>query len=133
MDMVNAVTGFSRNGVFDWIVQRATSVIMLAYFIFMMGYFLTHSGVSYEEWHAFFTQTSVRIFSVMALVSFFLHAWIGMWFISVDYITDRLLGENGAWLRLGENGTWFRMAFQFVCAVINFTYLVWGIQVLWGV
>ena len=33
---------------------------------------------------------------------------------------------------MGGRGTFLRLVFQAVSAILLFTYLVWGIQILWG-
>ena len=63
------------------------------------------------------------MFSVLALLSLVVHAWIGMWTVSTDYLTVRLLGPKATGLRL---------VFQGGYALVLFVYLVWGVQILWG-
>lgn len=121
--MVRAATSFSRNGVSDWIVQRVSAIVMTAYFVFLAGYLVVNPDLSYEQWQALFSCTAMRVFSIAAVVSLVAHGWIGMWGISTDYLTTRMMGSKGTVLRL---------LFQAVCAVIAFTYLVWGISILWG-
>jgi succinate dehydrogenase / fumarate reductase membrane anchor subunit len=120
--MVTAVTSLGRNGLSDWIIQRITAIILLAYTVFL-GYFLSTPEVTYAEWKELFSQTWMRIFSLSALLSIVMHAWIGMWAISTDYLTERLMGNLGNILRA---------VFQFGCVAILFIYVVWGIQILWG-
>lgn len=121
--MVTAVTSLGRSGLFDWLIQRATAGVLLAYVVFMFGYLMCSPGIEYAEWKAFFEQTYVRTFSLLALLSICLHAWVGLWSVSNDYITERMMGPKATVLRL---------IFQSVCGLLNFVYLVWGIQVLWS-
>ena len=121
--MVTAVTNLGRSGLYDWVVQRATAVVLLAYFVFIAGFLITHPGLGYAEWKGLFSNTAMRVFSMLALLSICLHAWIGLWGISTDYLTTRLMGSKATALRL---------AFQAGYTVVLFSYLVWGIQVLWG-
>lgn len=121
--MVTAVTNYGRSGLHDWIVQRATAIILFAYFVFIMFYLLTNPGIGYAEWKALFEMTSTKVFSLLALLSVCAHAWIGLWCVSTDYITERLMGPKATVLRL---------LFQAVCGLFMFTYLVWGFEVLWG-
>ncbi len=51
----------------------------------------------------------------------FMHG-IGLWAVFTDYLTERLMGTTGNVLRF---------AAQALCALIMFTYVVWGIQILW--
>jgi succinate dehydrogenase / fumarate reductase membrane anchor subunit len=121
MDMVTAVTSMGRSGLQDWLMQRVSAVILLAYFLYIGA--VVVSGVDYGAWKDLFSQTWVRVFSFLALVSLGLHAWVGLWAVFTDYFTERMMGAAGNIVRL---------AAQIVCALIMFTYLVWGIQILWG-
>lgn len=119
--MVRSVTSFGRSGLSDWLVQRVSGVILLAYFICLGGTLL--GGVSFAEWQAIFEGTGMRVFTLLAILSLAAHAWIGMWSISTDYLTERLMGSKGNVLRL---------AFQIGCSLAIFVYVIWGIQILWG-
>ena len=80
-------------------------------------------GVDYGAWKELFSQTWMRVFSMLALVSLGAHAWVGLWSVFTDYFTERMLGAAGNTLRLVA---------QIVCGITMFTYVVWGIQILWG-
>ena len=122
--MVRAVTSFGRSGLSDWLVQRVSGVVLLAYTLVVAGYLLANGAeLTYEQWNAFFDLTCMRVLSTAALLSVVAHGWIGMWAVSTDYMTERLMGAKGTVLRL---------LFQAVCAALLFTYLVWGIQILWS-
>jgi succinate dehydrogenase / fumarate reductase membrane anchor subunit len=115
--MVANVTNFGRSGLYDWMVQRVSAVILAVYIIFILGFFLIHPDLDYVQWRNLFQSTSVKIFSLLTLLSLAAHAWIGLWTISTDYIKS-----------MG-----FRFAFQAICGLANFAYVVWGVQILWGV
>jgi succinate dehydrogenase / fumarate reductase, membrane anchor subunit len=121
MDMVTTVTSMGRSGLHDWLMQRVSAVILLAYFLYVGVVVL--SGPEYADWKALFEQTWMRVFSMLALVSLGAHAWVGLWAVFTDYLTERMMGSTGNALRL---------AAQIVCGIIMFTYIVWGIQILWG-
>jgi succinate dehydrogenase / fumarate reductase, membrane anchor subunit len=124
MGMVRAVTNFGRSGLSDWLVQRVSGVVLLAYFVVVGGYLVLAGGdLDYATWSACFDSTFMRVFSTAALLSVIAHAWIGLWAVSTDYLTVRMMGGKGTFLRL---------AFQAASAVVLFTYLVWGIQILWS-
>jgi succinate dehydrogenase / fumarate reductase membrane anchor subunit len=119
--MVTAVTSFGRSGLSDWLLQRVSGVILLSYFLFI-GWTLA-GGVDHASWQATFDQTWVKIFSLLAIVSLAAHAWIGMWAVLTDYLTERLMGAKGNVLRFCA---------QLLCSLTIFVYVVWGIQILWG-
>lgn len=120
--MVTAVTSLGRSGLSDWLIQRITALVLVAYTVFICVVLLACSP-EYSEWKALFEQTWVRIFSFAAILSVAMHAWIGLWSVSTDYITERVLGAKATLLRL---------AFQAASAIVLFTYIVWGTQILWS-
>jgi len=121
--MVTTVTNFGRSGVFDWMAQRISGVVLLAYTVFLTIYLVNNSGLTYNEWHALFQQNWFRTFSLMALLSLIIHAWVGLWSVTTDYITVR---------QLGAKATGLRFLLQVIAGLMAFSYFVWGVQILWG-
>ena len=121
--MVTAVTNFGRSGLSDWLLQRVSALVLLAYLLFITVYLAVSGDLTHAQWQGLFSQTWMRIFSLAALLSLAMHAWIGLWSVSTDYLTERAMGPKGNVLRL---------LFQAFLAIVLFTYVVWGIQVLWG-
>lgn len=117
------VTNFGRSGVYDWLMQRLTAVVLLAYFVFIAGYLLANPHLGYEQWKGLFDQTWMCVFTSMAILSLVIHAWIGLWVVSTDYMTTRLMGPKG---------TAVRLVFQAAYTFVLFYYLVWGFKILWG-
>lgn len=116
--MVKNVTSLTQNGLRDWMVQRVSAVILASYVTFLLIYCLIHyDGVQHLQWQSLFSNTAMRIFNVMTLLSLMSHAWIGVWTISTDYLKS----------------TSTRLTFQAVVALALFVYLIWGIQIFWGV
>lgn len=122
--MVTNVTSFGRSGLYDWLIQRITAVVLALYFVTLFGYLLLNPDLDFQQWQRLFGATWMRIASLMALMALCAHAWIGMWTISTDYLTSDMLGGKA---------TVIRFFFQAACAVLMFIYLVWGIQILWGI
>ncbi|MDP4548943.1 MAG: succinate dehydrogenase, hydrophobic membrane anchor protein [Marinobacter sp.] len=112
---MNSVTNIGRNGIQDWIIQRATAYVLALYTLFLLGFFAT-TDVDYQAWAALFNQGWFKIFSLLALLSIAGHAWVGLWTVSTDYIKSALP----------------RFLLQAACILVMFVYVVWGIQILWG-
>ena len=91
--MVTNVTNFSRSGLYDWMAQRVSAVVLAAYVLFLLGYIVLNPGMGYAEWHGLFSNNAMRIFSLLTLVALGVHAWVGMWTISTDYLTPTALGK----------------------------------------
>ena len=119
--MVTAVTSLSRSGLSDWLVQRVTAAILFAFFAFTA--FKVGGGVTYAEWSALFAQTWMKIFALLAALSLAAHAWIGMWGVFTDYLTERLMGPKGNVLRIG---------LQLVTSLALVVYVIWAIQIIWA-
>ena len=115
--MVTSITNLGRSGLYDWVIQRLTAVVLALYTLFMLGFLIASPDLQYSQWQGLFAQTWMKIFSLAALISLCAHAWVGMWTVSTDYLKSAGV----------------RFAFQFVCAAFLFTYLVWGIDIFWGV
>ncbi len=121
--MVTAVTNLGRSGLYDWLVQRVTAVVLLAYFLCLTFFLVSNPGMEYAQWQGFFQHTAMRVFSMAAILSLALHAWVGLWSVLTDYFTPRMMGGSANLIRgIASVG----------CAITLFTYLVWGIQILWG-
>ena len=56
--MVTAVTSMGRSGLYDWLMQRISAVVLLAYFVFV-GLVLL-GGVDYASWKGLYSQTWMR-------------------------------------------------------------------------
>ncbi len=121
--MVTSVTNLGRSGLYDWIIQRFSAVILAVYAFCILGSFIVTPDMDYQQWHALFESNLMRIFSLITLFALCAHAWIGMWTISTDYLTE---------LQFGNSATIVRLFFQAGCALLTAVYLLWGIQILWG-
>lgn len=122
--MVTNVTNLSRSGLYDWMVQRVSAVLLAAYVLFLLGYLIFNPGLTHADWQGLFSQNWMRIFSLLTLVALSVHAWVGMWTISTDYLTP---------MALGNSATIVRFLFQAVCGLAMFVLFVWGVQILWGI
>lgn len=124
MGMVTAVTNLGRSGLSDWVIQRFTAVVLAAYTIFVVAFIACTPDLTYEQWSSLYSQLWMRAFSLLALVSIAAHGWIGLWGVLTDYMTTRMMGGKALFLRIVTLS---------VYALVTITYLVWGVEVLWGV
>jgi len=121
--MVTQVTSFSRNGVGDWYLQRMSSIIIAIYTVLLVGIIVMTPEWSFERWAGLFDSTLMKIATLLVTLATCVHAWIGMWTIGTDYLRARTMGPIGDTLR---------SIYQLVCVLAILSYLIWGIQILWG-
>lgn len=105
--MVTSVTNFGRSGLYDWMIQRVTALVLAAYTIFMIGYLAFGAELTYEMWKSLFEHTAMRIFTMLALLSLAAHVWIGIWSVSTDYIKPPVI----------------RILFQSASGLLTFIYI----------
>ena len=119
--MVTSVTSFSRTGLSDLLIQRVTSIILLAYFL-LIAYQLMGS-VDYTSWARLFEQTWMKVFTLMAALSLAAHSWIGLWSVFTDYLTERMLGPKGNVIRL---------VCQLGASLALVGYVIWVVVIIWS-
>ena len=122
--MVKSVTSLSSSGLSNWMLQRVSALIMTTYLIFMLAFFFVNPSPSYDQWLSLHSTFAMRIFSLLTILSIATHAWIGVWCVLTDYITVRLIGPKA---------TPIRMFLQLAMIAVILFYVVWTIDILWGI
>lgn len=122
--MVTSVTNFGRSGLSDWLVQRISAVVMTAYLAFVVFYLFSNPNLDYAQWVELHSSLPMRMFSLLAMLSVAAHAWIGMWCVLTDYVTVRLMGPKATALRI---------FFQLGMIAVTMLYVIWAIDILWGI
>jgi succinate dehydrogenase / fumarate reductase membrane anchor subunit len=115
--MVNVVASVGRNGVHDFILIRASAIILVLYTLLLAGFFVVTPNVTFDVWQGFFDCMSVKVATVFALLALLTHARIGVWQVLSDYIKSAFL----------------RAALQFVFSVTLLAYFIFGFFIVWGV
>ncbi|MBX9330338.1 succinate dehydrogenase, hydrophobic membrane anchor protein, partial [Serratia marcescens] len=77
--MVNNVSALGRNGVHDWLLLRASAIIITLYVLYILGFFVTAPELTYDIWRGFFATSITKVFTLLTLLSILVHAWIGLW------------------------------------------------------
>ncbi len=114
--MVKVAGTFGRSGVHDFLLIRASAVVLLAYILYLVGFIAT-ADITYNVWVGFFSLTVTKVFSLFALIAMLVHAWIGVWQVLTDYIKCAML----------------RGTLQFVLTSVAFIYVISGLVILWGI
>ena len=114
--MVNVAGTFGRSGVHDYILLRASALILFTYTSYLIG-FITFNDITYASWVGFFSLTLTKVFTLFALIAMLVHAWIGLWQVLTDYVKSTML----------------RGALQFLLTSVAFIYVISGFVILWSV
>jgi succinate dehydrogenase / fumarate reductase, membrane anchor subunit len=104
-------------GLGDWLVQRATAVVLVVYLLLLAARMALAGSMDYDAWAGIFVPPGMKIATLIAFTAVAYHAWIGMRDIWMDYVRPtavRLLLQLGTILWL------------LAC-------LVWAVQILWKV
>ena len=122
--MVTNITSLGGKGTSDWLLQRVSALVLLAWIFCVGGSVLFTDGLTYDAWRGLFDTTAMRVFSLAALLALCAHA--------LDRHVDHLyrLPDDGS---AGKSAAVVRLLFQLACLLVLFTYFVWGIQILWSV
>ncbi|NTS77549.1 succinate dehydrogenase, hydrophobic membrane anchor protein [Catenovulum sp. SM1970] len=115
--MVNNAATLGRSGVHDFLIIRASALILAAYAIFLVAYIFCTPNISFADWTGLFSNTAMKVFTILALFGLLAHAWIGLWQVLTDYVKCTKL----------------RLFLQFFLNIAAFSYFITGIVVLWGV
>lgn len=81
------VSSASKRGLTEWLWQRVSAVVIIVYIAVVLSFILsTATPMSYLTWLQFYSQTYIRILTVLATASILWHAWIGIWTVFTDYV-----------------------------------------------
>ena len=122
--MVDRIVTGAHYGLRDWLVQRVTAVLMVAYTLFIACYVVLHSsfesnawtGLDYNTWTGLFSNLMMRSFSLLFLFAVFYHAWIGVRDIVMDYVKSART----------------RLVIYVLVIMALLLYSIWAVQILWG-
>ena len=84
--MVNRQVVGAHYGARDWLLQRITAVILLAYTFTLLAFLYFTGQSDYQQWKQLFSYNWVRILSIISISALLLHAWVGMRDIWMDYV-----------------------------------------------
>lgn len=114
--MNKRIVAGAHYGLRDWLVQRATAVIMALYSLLFLVVMLVVRPGSYEAWHSIFAHGLMKAASFLFLLSLCWHAWIGVRDIWMDYVKP-----------LG-----LRLTLHVATASLLIVCAGWSAKILWG-
>jgi succinate dehydrogenase / fumarate reductase membrane anchor subunit len=113
--VINRIVVGAHYGLKDWIVQRATAVIMAVYSVIMAVVLLLVRPSGFEAWQGIFANGPIKFLTFLFFVSLFYHAWIGIRDIWMDYIQPVGL----------------RLTLHVLTATALVGYTAWAAAILW--
>lgn len=115
--MTKNVTSFGRSGLHDWFIQRISAIVIAAYMVYWIAFALKLSTpLDYPLWSQTLAQPWLKVFSLFTLIAIALHAWIGMWTVTTDYLKNLVL----------------RIFVQVAIILTLLACVVWGLFIFWG-
>ncbi len=114
--MVSNASALGRNGVHEWLLVRASAIVICLYIIYILGFILFADAITYDVWRGFFALPMTKVFTLLTLFSILVHTWIGMWQVLTDYIKPLAL----------------RLLLQLAIVIVLLVYLLYGTVVVWG-
>lgn len=115
--MVGRIATGAHYGLRDWLMQRVTAIVMVFYTLLIAAFLLTHQPLQFADWSALFHNPWARFASLLFFLSLYLHAWIGVRDILMDYIKPAVI----------------RLAAEVLTILALVVYTAWSVQILWGI
>jgi succinate dehydrogenase / fumarate reductase membrane anchor subunit len=113
--MVKRIVVGAHYGLRSFLVQRVSAVAMALYALLFVALLIFAPPRGYEAWKALFANQAMKLATFVFLASLFLHAWVGMRDIFMDYVH-----HTGA-----------RLALQVTVILLLVAYAGWALQILW--
>jgi len=104
----------AAQGLRAWLLQRFTAIYLAIYILVVLVMFLAHGDWDYASWRAWMAQPLMSVATVLFTLAIFLHVWVGVRDVLIDYI-------HAAWLRL---------MFMAGTALLLLTSLLWILRAL---
>ena len=115
--MVSRIVVGAHYGLKEWLIQRITAVVMVAYSLAIGVVVLIRLPMDYERWKALFAPQWFRVLTLLFLLCLFWHAWIGVRDILMDYVQSLAA----------------RLTAQVLVVLALVAYALWSVTILWSV
>jgi succinate dehydrogenase / fumarate reductase membrane anchor subunit len=117
--MVNREVVGAHYGLRDWLAQRVTAVVMVLYTVLLIALVLLSRSpqLDHDAWRALFAPQWMKLASLVFMLCIFMHAWVGMRNIFMDYVKS--------------------VSVRLVLYSITLAWLIvctgWAVRILWSV
>jgi succinate dehydrogenase / fumarate reductase membrane anchor subunit len=113
--VVNRIVVGAHYGLRGWLVQRISAIVMVLYTALFAVAVVASRPADHAAWKALFGQGWMRLATLLFFTSLFLHAWVGMRDILMDYIKP----------------TGLRLALEVLVILVLVGCAGWAVQILW--
>ena len=113
--MVKRVVVGAHYGLRGWLIQRLSAVVMVLYTALFVLVAAAARPVDHAAWKALFGHGWMRFATLLFFASLFLHAWVGMRDILMDYVKP----------------TGLRLALQLAVILVLVGCAGWAVEILW--
>lgn len=114
--MVKRTVSGAHYGIVGWLAQRISAVFLAVFIVLFLVILIVRSPSSYADWKMLMSHEWMRIGLQLFCFSLFLHAWVGMRDILMDYV--HLTGT--------------RLLLQVSVILALSVYAIWSARILWG-
>ena len=115
--MVNREVSGAHYGLRDWLAQRVTAIVMALYTLLFLILMVRAPQLDFPGWRTLFAPQWMKLATLLFLASLYLHAWIGVRNIFMDYIKSNSL----------------RLVLHVLAIVWLLVCAGWSVQILWSV
>ena len=113
-----------------WNIQRYSALIMLMYFIYVISFIINAEGqINFFTWSNFFLSFETRFFTSLTCILILIHAYIGLWTVGTDYLTERTLGFLNK--PLSKFAVLIQRIYLFAFIVLGIVYLIVILYIIW--
>ena len=71
--MVSNASALGRNGIHDWLLLRASAILITLYIVYILGFILMADTLTYDIWRGFFASSFTKVFTLLTLLSILVH------------------------------------------------------------
>lgn len=105
-------------GLFDWMAQRATAIVMAIFTVILLVLLFTGSRFNYEGWAGLFAQQWFKMVTFAVVICLLYHVWVGM---------------RNIWMDYGTKSVVLRLVLQLATVLWLIGCAGWAAQILWRV
>lgn len=107
-----------RNGVYEWVFQRFSNLLIIAFAAVYIGAILFMGEVDYETWTELHRALWFKVYATFTLVIVMINALLAGWQIGTDYTQKVPMKGFGAF-------------FHSFYSLVSILFLGFGLYILW--